>query len=268
MKPTGIIAADLVDPILRNDARFYALDTASGLLQQISREIPEESRIRSLRFPPTYETIVVDPETNAVWETFDLGPNTEHWYHGKISMDANRVGEYFYEYNYDDERENIIPDIFICGHLIVSEAARDVIERFAPGYCYFAPASFVGRTSGLFPSKPLFHAFVRQTLKFKGPIAKHRIAPEGQRRSLVAPDTWTSFCENEMIQLAAAELPIFLFDRRTRYPILRKDLLMALRNEGLSGLLDATDYRTEPTARPKVFYDFEAVFPLDPAYRP
>lgn len=263
MTTVDITASDLIDHEIHQVAPFYGLDVSQGLLEQLDSRLVGPL-CKSLRFLLTYDRLLLDKETGATWETFDLGPNTEHWYHGQITINEDRVGEYFRGWDYDTTREDLIPDISSFGELIVSEKARSIIEDFAPGFCYFVPAVLVGQQSGKQIAKPFFQVFVRQTLAFKGPPQRPAIRPKGQRYTLVDPNLWTSFCHSPVIQNVASSLPIFLFNRNEQRPVLRADLFLALKRAGVSGLLESTYYDTVDPKNSGRPIAFETVFPLDP----
>ena len=164
-------------------------------------------------------------------------------------------------------REDLIPDIFLGGGLVVSDKARKVIEDVAPGFCYFTPAKFIGAQTGKQLSRPIFKVYVRRTLSFEGPPQRPVIRAQGERVPLVDPNSWTSFCHNQAVQDATKDLPVFLFDRFQKHPIFRADLFRELRRANISGLLESTYHDTVAPEKSGKLIDFETVFPLDPEYR-
>lgn len=265
-KSIEITAADLIDQDIDRIAPFYGMNSSIGVLEQLDLR-PTGPLCRTLKFPPTYETLTLDEETGAMWETFDLGPNTEHWYHGQITINEDCVGEYVRGRSYKAFREEIIPDMFIQGGLYVSEKAKNIIESLAPGFCYFAHSGFVDQKTKQQREAPVYRVLIRRTLSYEGPTILPNIRPEGERFSLVMPETWTSFCHNSNIQRAASSLPIFTFNRDQKYPIFRADLLRALKNDGVSGLLETSSYGKNTLIHLERQEYYETIFPLDPDYR-
>ncbi|MEX0287185.1 MAG: hypothetical protein AB3N23_21475 [Paracoccaceae bacterium] len=261
-------ASDLIEHNIRVQAPLYGMAASVGLLHRLDKELIGKKR-RLLRFPPSHEAKVVDTETGARWEPLPLGPwsKDDHWYFGQVTMDEALVSEYYYGYLFRSEAEDLIPDMFAWDELVVSERVRDLIAEFAPGFCYFAPVTFVGMDSGKPAKMPLFKVLVRRCLYFDGPLQRPRIRPQGQNRTLVDADTWTAFCQRPDIQKTALELPIFLFNRMEKYPILNADLFQHLKAHDISGLLETTlDIPTDPK-RPEAYLAYESIYPLDPDYR-
>ena len=259
-------ASDLTETFIRTEAPFYGIDTSDGLLARLGKKLVGNSP-RHLRFPPSHDRKLIDPETNAWWEPLPLDDKSGDWFYGQITMDETRVGEYFYDYTFRDSEEVLIPDIFVMGELIVSERARDIINNFAPGYCYFSPVTFTGRESGRQTATSYFKVYVRQTLTYRGPNPTTKIRPQGQRRAMVPWETWTALCENSAVRQKASELPIFLIERQSQYPMLNAELVQRLKRENVSGLLETTAYIKTDPERPAEFHGFETVFPMDPGYR-
>ncbi len=267
MEETDITHADqLWELMVRNPAPLYGICTNSAFNMVSEKKINGKRKL--LRFLPGRKPQLVDQDLWARWEPIDIGRGAEHWVYGKVSINPDSVGQLFSDYTLKDEGDPLIPDVFIWGNLVVSERARDLIESFAPGYCYFSPAQILGKASGRPTPIDYFHVYVRHTFYYDGPIYKESIHQPGiMRGGEVDPIAWRAFCRSQIVQKLAFDLPIFLFDRQSTLPIINSALLQHLKSEKITGLLELTPTRIGRQVRPRSHWGYETVVPLDPDYR-
>lgn len=249
---------DLWEPQIRHDAPLYALDSSPGLIHHLGKELVGQSHF--LQFPSSKEPILIDAETGARWDPLELPQGHDHWFRGIVSINEDRVGDYFYDYLFKDTGEAFLPEMFSWDELVVSERVRDLISAFAPGCCYFSPVSFLRMISRTPTDTPYFKAFVRQNFDYSGPSIRNfqiKSVPQVNRH------TWKAFCQSPELQALAFDEPIFLFERSKRCPILSRALFQHLKKHKVTGLLEATE-NFPGTTRPGAHLAFETVFPLTP----
>ena len=259
-------AADLCEPEIRHQSPLYGLTLPGSLFERLKVKSDQLAK-RNLRFPPSHETKLLEPETGAEWEPLSLGAGADHWFYGQVTLNPEHVGDYIGSYSIHEEAERLFPEIFVWNFPVVSERVRDLINDMAPDFCYFLPAKVKLEESGEQLQQPYFHVYVRRSFAYKGPHIAPGIRPEGERYELVINDTWTPFCNSQLVQEAAFDLPIFLFNRQHENPIVGAELFRLLKRENVTGLLEMTSYRYGKKARPYEYEGYETVFPLDPSYR-
>jgi hypothetical protein len=149
----------------------------------------------------------------------------------------------------------------MAGGLWLSAKAKAIVERLARHSCYFISGKILTKENLRPIPRDFYYAYTRTSFKYIGPHLPHMIIPQHQRRILVFREVWTAFAEEEDAQNAAKKYPIFLFDKRKDKPVIRYDILLALKSAGLTGTLEPSEAHGEK------LYEFETVFPLDPDFR-
>ncbi|MEL6641216.1 MAG: hypothetical protein AAFP98_07865 [Pseudomonadota bacterium] len=256
-------AEDMIEERIYAAAPFYYIKVNSGLVHRM--QFGCTGKIDKPRWSADCTPKLLDARTNARWDPVLTGLEHSEWADGHFSIDnPNELVSYNFGIDYPEAEEALIPDMFVTGGLNVSERAKDVIEKYAPGTCYFAPLSIVGKATGEPHPQRFYSVHVRTIFAYWGQSKTNR--PMNYPSDYIVFDhrTWHAFCQNDAIQARVASVPIFLFDRNAHCPVLSHRLLGHLKANGISGLLETTEFGQSAPHRHPTAIPFETVFPLDP----
>lgn len=256
-------AADLVEPEIRTEAPFYALFLSSGLVRRFERSVVGD--FRSLRFAPTKEARVIDERAGVHWRPLPTEDKSGNWIRGEVTMNPMFMSEFYPDYSILEKEAELLPDVMVFKYLTVSEKVRDLICKFAPSVCDFAPVSFVSAESQKPLGKKYFMAYVRNTFSYEGPLPEKLERIPQDRYGILSTKLWTAFKNSPSIVDCAKQYSIFVINKKQDLPIIGRELFHEMKSQGITGLLEITDFlREEPYERPMEYYDFETVMPLRP----
>lgn len=177
-------------------------------------------------------------------------------------MPQEAVDTWFYGNTYDEDAEELIPELMVWGELVVSERVKDLIQSFAPNFCYLSPMKLIGQKTGAPHPTPYFKVLVRQVINYIGSTKRPRRRQTTDFRPL-SDENWSALCENEGVIRYISRLPISLSSRGAGTPILNAALYRHLKAHNGSGLIEYIDY-PEREHLFAVRVRFEAAIPLRP----
>lgn len=241
-------------------SQLYFL-THSDKLMERARFKLRGSR-ESLRFRPSAERKLLNERMDAYWDPIQDDRLNDNWLYGKVDIPKDQIRNTFYRRAVHEDATDLIPDLFVSGQLIVSDRAKRILEDLAPGYCDFAPAALQTIETGEPLARQFYNVLVNHSLHYVGPPLPNQYKNTIERL-VIRDDLWSAICADASVQDLLGSIPIFLADRRTKSPCFNANLYSALKDAGMTGLVESPPPGSG-IQLPRPLYGFECVVPLDP----